>query len=231
MFLPLGLVYGMKYIDAENPQNVMYMRIYFVVGQLIMLALWFYISNAIKQTDDKGSFEVSEADLQPSNPLGDMLGADKMLPEEKKVKKPMSFKDYDLSKVNEKIKGVFMQGLIVGGIHYKWGSALPLVMSVTMALMDIPENQLVKIHLFKKTEADDKDLARPWKAKSPFSGFTEAMDKAKKEQAIAQAKAEGREYIEGEEKDDAKKEKDDAKKTSSKEKGNGNPKKETKKKK
>ena len=180
MLLPMGLMYGMKYIDQEKPENILYIRIYFVLAQVGLFALWQYISMKIKQSEDKRTMDVSEADLQPSNPLGDMLGADKLMPDEKKVKKPMLFKDYDEKQIQEKIKGIFMQSMITGGIHYQWGSVLPLIMSSTMALIDIPENPLVKIYILGKKDTEDETLKRPWKAPSPFAGITDAMDKAKK---------------------------------------------------
>lgn len=190
MFLPLGLVYGMKYVDAENPTNIMYMRVFFAVGEVSLLLLWLYVLFAqVQKRDDNRILEVTAAELQPPNPLGDMFSSNKM-PKDKKKEK-MTYRQHDEGQCKEKIKQIMMQGLIVGGIHWKWGTVLPLVMSVVMALVDLPENPIVRIYLRGHQDTEDKNLKRPFKAKTPFSGFQDAMEKAKKVQEAEDAKTAG----------------------------------------
>jgi len=176
MFLPLGIVYAMNKVDMKDENNILYMRLFFACGSLLLTAIWAYIWSLASNNSDEAVVKVSEKDMQPPNPLADAMGANKHIPDEKKE---MTVAEYDMKQVRQKLQQVVMQVLIVGGIHYKWGTTLPLVMSSLMGLMNLPEDPLVRIYLFGATAADDSSLKRPFKAKSPFG---DAMAELKKKQ-------------------------------------------------
>jgi hypothetical protein len=193
MFLPMGIMYGMKYIDVEKEENIMMMRVGFAASQVFMLCLGVYLYTKVQKSTEEGDVEVP---AKPPSPFGG---------DEKVEMKKMTIKEYDLGECQSKIQQVFMQSLIVGGIHYKWGSAIPLVMSSVMGLMDLPENPMFRLYVLGHKIGDKGLEKRPFKAKNPFSGMTDAMDKAKKDanksalkEARANAKAAGEDVTDSE---------------------------------
>jgi len=160
------LLYGMRQVDQEDELNIQYMRIYFATCMSITLLVWLYVRSKVLSTPNDTVLSVSEADLKPANPLGDALG----VKSEDTEKKPMSVTEYDLSKVKEKLNQIAMQTVIVTGIHYQWQVAMPLVISSTMAVIGLMDDQLIKLYILGTTEEQDETLKRPFKApKSPFA--------------------------------------------------------------
>ena len=93
----------------------------------------------------------------------------------------MTHKEYDMKLWKTAFMGQIMQCVIVGGIHYKWGTVMPLVMSVIMALINAPSNPLVRLHIFGEDPSGlspDKaaEITRPFSpAKSPFGSMMAGM--------------------------------------------------------
>jgi hypothetical protein len=92
--------------------------VYFLCGQLFSMLMWLYLRHVVLNSGDDRSMLVSDSDLQPANPLADMMGAKKD-DAKNEGKKRVLFRDYDRGQIGEKIKGAVMQGLIVGGIVRK----------------------------------------------------------------------------------------------------------------
>merc|ERR1712205_5927 len=64
--------------------------------------------------------------------------------------KEQTAKEYDMEKLKEAVKQPVIGFLILGGIYYKWGSLMPLVLQVLMTPMTLYEAPLTQIHLVGK---------------------------------------------------------------------------------
>ena len=80
MIAPLGLVLFIKnYVDATDPFVLQCGRVFFVVGQVVLLAMWALVRYRINGNAELQSktISVTKKDLTPPNPLADALGAGK----------------------------------------------------------------------------------------------------------------------------------------------------------
>merc|ERR1712146_726671 len=92
----------------------------------------------------------------------------------------MTYQQYDMKLWKTAFFGQVMQCVVVGGIHYKWGSVMPLVMSVIMALINASSNPLVRLHIFSEDPSGlspekAAEITRPFaQPKSAFSSMMQA---------------------------------------------------------
>jgi len=195
MFAPIALMMCIRnYVDQEDPQTIMYMRIFFIGGQLLLFTIWAIIFFLIKKDTSltKSVMTVTASDLNPPNPLFTSMGVPD--PNADTPAQTMTHAQYDFKTLRTALFQQVMQCCIVGGIHYKWGTVMPLVMSVSMAILNIPSNPLVRLHLLKEdpTKLEQKaalEITRPFKPKSPFGDMMEQMNEAKENAALEQTQA------------------------------------------
>ena len=116
MFVPLALVYAMKSVDSEDATNLMLIRLFFGVAVVFQLSFWAFVWLKVRKNGDERKLSVKQADLQPPNPLGTALGADKLLPQEETV---MTVGQYDASILRQRAQQVVLGGFIVLGMHIK----------------------------------------------------------------------------------------------------------------
>ena len=96
----------------------------------------------------------------------------------------MTYQQYDMKLWKTAFFGQVMQCVVVGGIHYKWGSVMPLVMSVIMALINAPSNPLVRLHIFSEDPSGlspekAAEITRPFaQPKSAFSSMMQQQNQA-----------------------------------------------------
>merc|ERR1719436_2256013 len=76
--------------------------------------------------------------------------------------KEQTAKEYDMEKLKEAVKQPLIGFLILGGIYYKWGSLMPLVMQVLMTPSTLYEGPLFQIHFL------GKEKKRPFTKPNPF---------------------------------------------------------------
>lgn len=164
--------------------------------QALLFSIWGIIFFKIK-VNKSGSKEltVTASELNPPNPMATMMGLPDPYADAPNQK--MTFAEYDMKMLRAALGQQFMQFVIVCGVHYKWGSVMPLVMSVSMALLNIPSNALVRLHLFNedpsKLSPEDRDeITRPFKPKTPFGNMMEEMKKKQKQEELAAKKEEQR---------------------------------------
>jgi hypothetical protein len=188
MFIPLALVYGMKNVDSTDPTILFNMRAFFGVSLVFQLAFWAYMWQRVSANKDKRILKVKQADLQPQNPIGSMLGADKLLPQDIEE---MTVSEYDQKILGQRIQQVMMGGLIVGGMHLYMKIAIPLVISAAMGMLNLHSDPLVRIYVKGEKEMDDPEaLKRPFKAKNPFGDAMKKMEDAKKSAEMISDKSE-----------------------------------------
>merc|ERR1719460_1002183 len=146
MILPMGILYLTRQFDEKDENIVSGFRLYFTIVTLLIAGLYTFIkNNCIKETETEKVLMLSEKDLQPANPIADAMGADTGADEEKK---PWKVSEYDTKICDEKIKQMAIQTLIICGIHYKFEYIVPLILSPTMALINLVDDKLVAIYMW-----------------------------------------------------------------------------------
>lgn len=172
----MGILYLTRQFDEKDENVVFGFRLYFTIVTIVIAGLYTFIkTNCIKASDDEKILMLSEKDLQPANPIADAMGAEQGLNEEKK---PWKVSEYDTKVCDEKIKQMAIQTLIICGIHYKWEYIVPLILSPTMALINLVDDKLIAIYFLGKDPEKDASLKRPFAA--PKGAFDDLM-KAYKE--------------------------------------------------
>eukprot|EP01128_Nolandella_sp_AFSM9_P003284 TRINITY_DN139_c1_g4_i2.p1 TRINITY_DN139_c1_g4~~TRINITY_DN139_c1_g4_i2.p1 ORF type:complete len:179 (+),score=47.89 TRINITY_DN139_c1_g4_i2:63-599(+) len=171
----LPAIYLVRQLDFSDPQTLLYARIAFGVAQTIAVIGIYLINSKIKggfKGDDKTITMKKEASLGS-------------IPEEGEME-TITVAEYDSRKLVGMIKSLVMRVCIIGFIHYKWGSGVPLVIQLISTPMTLYKDPLTKIHILGQT---GKELERPFKPPaSPFAAFmnpegesTDAAASTKKE--------------------------------------------------
>lgn len=161
----MAILYGMKYIDAENPTNVIIARIFYFSSVLFSASVLYYIKLRINKQNDQTPLTVSEADLDPSkqSPLAALTGATP----EPTADVTITNKEYDETKWKASVKETMMSPAIVLFIHFYFGMFPPLIISAIMSVANVMTTPLAKVYiwsLFDPSVVNNEDLQRPWKA-------------------------------------------------------------------
>lgn len=191
LMVPMAVLLVMnKFVDQKDPETIFYLQCFFGVGQAIMFLIWAIVYLSIKgdKSLEKKSLDVKKSDLTPPNPLANALGVKD--PNSEGPAETMTFAAYDMKMWKSATFQQGMQAVVICFVHYKWGSVMPLVMSVLMSLVNMPSNPLVRVHLFKEDASKlTPDLAaeitRPFKPKTPFDAMMKDAQKKQEEAAIA----------------------------------------------
>ena len=157
MFLPLGSLYVMnQYVDAKDEEHIHYCRIFFGAAQAITALVLFLIYNkATSKPEDTDEGKMIKVTTKPAPPFGP--GSD-----EPPVTEMMTERAHDVHILRARVTQMFMQTLIVSGIHWKWGMVQPLVISSVIGFYGLVKWEPVKVHLLGMPATGE--LKRPWSA-------------------------------------------------------------------
>lgn len=167
--LPMVAMLGLQKFDIEKLGYTRHVEILYVVVQVLCLGLLYFIYDRINKMSDDG--------LKIKMPEVKQMG---------QVVKPageQTAKEYDMAQWKEAVKQPVIGCVILGGIYYKWGSIMPLVMQVLMTPMQLYEAPLTQIHLFGKKKS------RPFPTPNPF-GLPSAPAEPEPEAAATSAPVE-----------------------------------------
>ncbi|KAJ1462064.1 putative inorganic phosphate transporter [Pelagophyceae sp. CCMP2097] len=141
MVMPAFMI-GIRCLKLDLTAYVVYLRVAYGVATAAMLGamFWCYLQ-AGKANDTK---EITVVDKQPGG--------------ESKTR-VLTVAAYDKEQAISKIRQTAFQ---VCGIHYKWGSPMPLLLQSVMTPVNISDEPLVQLYVFGR-DAVGK-LARPFKA-------------------------------------------------------------------
>lgn len=147
MFVMMPTVWVARSIDW-NEENTFYLRIGFGLLHLVAFAVLGLVYQRIQATPNEKKIKVPKKQ-QPfgANPEGEE-------PEE------MTIQEYDMKEIMEMIKSTAMPVLIIGFIHYKWETAIPLATQFVMLPMKLYQSKLVQIYLLGR---DGPEYTRPFK--------------------------------------------------------------------
>jgi len=150
--LPLAIMYGSKQvIDFEDEENTPMLRLFFGVVTTFIFCVYGYLYLQIESTKDQTVLSCKKKDLEPA-PFGAQ-------PEGGDEDVSMTFQEYDMKELLKVVKQAAMQSVIVGFMHFKFEYKIPLIMTSVMSLVNLADNNLMKVYVLGNTE-----ITRPFPA-------------------------------------------------------------------
>ncbi|KAJ6469756.1 inorganic phosphate transporter [Mycena polygramma] len=154
LVISLGVMQVARKIPFDDPDVLNYVRIGYVVVQVIVLGVYYYISMAIKSKNDQTVLKYVDAPSPMSQEPGQLVTT--------------TVRDYDLSEVSKLLRSVYMGVAMMAFLHGYMKFTQPLFVQGIMGLKGVYEAIPVKVHLLgQKAEGD---LKRPWKAAGGMFG-------------------------------------------------------------
>lgn len=146
--LPMVAMLGLQKFDLEQMGYVRHVEVGYVIVQLLSFATLYVVYTRINQMKDDGvKIKIPEV-----KQLGQVVCPAMV----------QTHKEYDLAQWKEAVKQPLIGFVILGGIYYKWGSLMPLVMQLLMTPMTVYEAPLTQIHIL------GKEKTRPFPKPNPF---------------------------------------------------------------
>lgn len=172
--VPMVAMFGLQKYNIEEMGLTRYVEIGYVIVQLLCFgALYLTYERIGKMVDDGRKLKIPEV-----KQMGQVVTP----------ATEQTTKEYDMAKIKEAVKQPLIGFVILGGIYYKWGSVMPLVMQMLMTPMQLYEAPLTQIHLLGKT------VKRPFVVPSMFGlpAAPEAEAEAEETPALAPAAKAGK---------------------------------------
>ncbi|KAM0747727.1 inorganic phosphate transporter [Meredithblackwellia eburnea MCA 4105] len=153
--LSLGLMQLAKKFDFEDENTLLYVRVAYVLSQLICVGAYYYASIVIKRKNDMKVLKY----VEPKAPMQQEPGA--MI--------TTTNRDYDLGETSKGVRGVLIGIAIMGFMHLYMKYTQPLFMQSILPLKSLYEAKVLQIHVLGKPASGD--LKRPFEQPpSPFAG-------------------------------------------------------------
>ncbi|RXW20201.1 hypothetical protein EST38_g5647 [Candolleomyces aberdarensis] len=156
LVISLGAMQLARKIPFEDPDVLLYVRIGYVSVQLIVLAIYYYVSTQVKKKNDLTVLKYVE-------PPAPMSGEDGKLV-------TTTVRDYDLQQASAGLKGVYTGVAMMGVMHIYFKFTQPLFIQSLMGLKSLYDAKIVQIYILGKPATGD--LQRPFKAASMFGAPT-----------------------------------------------------------
>lgn len=145
---PMLAMLALQKYNLEEMGLTHHVEVAYVVVQLLCFGVIYFTYDKINKTVDNGiKIKIPEV-----KQMGQVVSP----------AKEQTTKEYDMDKLKEAVKQPLIGFVILGGIYYKWGSLLPLVMQVLMTPLQLYEAPLTQIHLL------GKKVNRPFAVPSMF---------------------------------------------------------------
>lgn len=172
----LGMMQVAKKIDFENPTILTYIRIGYVLSNVIIISIYLYCGMVVKKKNDLTTLKYTE-------PAAPMSGEPPKLI-------TTTIMGYDQTQLKSALKSVAMGVGMMAFMHLYMKYKNPLLIQSIIPLKGVFDNKLVQIHLFNKPAIGD--LKRPWKAAAnPFAAFTGGGEPATDKASIEGAERRG----------------------------------------
>jgi len=135
--VPMVAMMGLQKYNLEEMGYTRHVEIGYVVVQLACFAVLYFVYMKINtMLDDGKKIKIPEV-----KQMGQVVTP----------ATEQTAKEYDMAKLKEQVKQPLIGFVILGGIYYKWGSLMPLVMQILMTPMTLYEAPTTQIHLLGKT--------------------------------------------------------------------------------
>ncbi|KDR72424.1 hypothetical protein GALMADRAFT_270806 [Galerina marginata CBS 339.88] len=152
LVISLGAMQLARKIPFDDPVTLNYVRVGYVSVQLIMLAVYYYVSLTIKRKNDQTVLKY----VEPGSPMSGEEG--KLV--------TTTVRDYDLSETSKLLRSAYMGIAMMGVMHIYFHFTQPLFIQGLMGLKNVYDAKPVAIHLLGKPATGE--LKRPFKAASMF---------------------------------------------------------------
>ncbi|POY74896.1 hypothetical protein BMF94_1872 [Rhodotorula taiwanensis] len=169
MILSLGAMQVARKIDFEDPQVLVYTRIFYASVVLVQLAVYYFTTLKIKQKNDLKVLTYTE----PAKPMSG----------DGPTQVTTTVKDYDLAEASKAIRGVLMGVAFMGFMHGYMKYTQPLFIQGIMPIKSLYDSKILKIHLLGQPATGD--LKRPFEAAPGMFDAAMGGADAKKEEATA----------------------------------------------
>ncbi|KAF2654257.1 inorganic phosphate transport PHO88 [Lophiostoma macrostomum CBS 122681] len=172
----LGFMQISKKIPFDDPNVLNGVRALYVVSNIIIAGIYFYVQMQINKKNDMTVVKY----VEPA-PMGSG--------EEPKFV-ATTVKAYDQQQLKTLFKGQLMGVGMMAVMHFYFKYTNPLLIQSIIPLKGAFEGNLVKIHLLGKSATGD--LARPWKAAGGFMGAMQGGEIKTDKKSIEAAERAGR---------------------------------------
>ncbi|KIM35970.1 hypothetical protein M413DRAFT_449437 [Hebeloma cylindrosporum] len=153
LVISLGAMQIARKIPFDDPDVLIYVRIAYVLSQVIALGIYYYVSLIIKKKNDQTVLKYVEPGSPMSgDPKGELVTT--------------TVRDYDLSETSKLLRSAYMGIAMMGVMHFYFHFTQPLFVQSLMGLKNIYDAKPVAIHLLGKPAVGD--LQRPFKAAGMF---------------------------------------------------------------
>ncbi|GJE85602.1 inorganic phosphate transport PHO88 [Phanerochaete sordida] len=169
LVISIGAMQVARKIPFDDPQVLNYVRVAYVVVQLAVLGVYYFITSKIKAKNDQTVLKYVEA----ANPMTKEPG--KLV--------TTTNRDYDLTEVSKAMRGVWIGIAMMAFLHGYMKYTQPLFIQSLMGLKNLYDSKLVTIYIMGKPA--EGDLKRPFKGAGGLlgGGSEPQTDKAAIEEA------------------------------------------------
>ncbi|KAG6911733.1 hypothetical protein DXG01_007983 [Tephrocybe rancida] len=165
--ISLGAMQVARKIPFEDPQVLVYVRIAYVVAQLIVVGTYYYTSLKIKSKNDQTVLKYGL--LSHGTSFFSSLTRENLTPPQSTEPGALvttTVRDYDLSETSKLLRAAYMGIAMMAFMHLYMKYTQPLFIQSLMTLKNLYDAKLVAIHVLgKKAEGD---LKRPFKTAGMF---------------------------------------------------------------
>eukprot|EP00929_Paragymnodinium_shiwhaense_P097941 TRINITY_DN594_c0_g1_i1.p1 TRINITY_DN594_c0_g1~~TRINITY_DN594_c0_g1_i1.p1 ORF type:complete len:262 (+),score=82.86 TRINITY_DN594_c0_g1_i1:71-787(+) len=146
---PMGVMFALQKFNLEELGYVRHAEAAYLLVQVLCLGLLGLVYQRIQAMPESGT----KLKIPEVKQLGQVV----------KPAIEQTPKQYDMDKFMEQAKQLVMGAVILGGVYYKWGYLMPLVLQVIMTPMQLYESPLFQLHVMQA-----KDVTRPFPQPNPF---------------------------------------------------------------
>ncbi|OCH86162.1 inorganic phosphate transporter [Obba rivulosa] len=154
LLISLGAMQVARKIPFEDPEVLTYVRIAYVASQVIILAVYYYVSMKIKKKNDLTVLKY----VEPATPMSQEEG--KLV--------TTTVRDYDLAETSKVVRSVYMGLAMMAFLHGYLKYTQPLFIQALMGVKGLYDAKVVKIHILG--EPAEGELKRPFKAAGGIFG-------------------------------------------------------------
>ncbi|RDX41835.1 inorganic phosphate transporter [Lentinus brumalis] len=167
LIISLGAMQLAKRVPFDDPEVLTYVRIAYVVTQVTVLAVYYYVGQQIKKKNDLTVLKYVEPNAMDKD-------NSKLI--------TTTVRDYDLAETSKLVRAVYFGCAMMAFMHIYLKYTQPLFIQALMGLKTLYDAKLVRIHLLGKPA--EGDLKRPFKVGGMFGAASDPQtDKA----AVAEA--------------------------------------------
>ncbi|KAF8554018.1 inorganic phosphate transporter [Imleria badia] len=152
IMISLGAMQIARRIPFDDPVVLNYVRLGYVLSQIIIIGTYFFVSYKVKQKNDQTVLKYVDSPNPMSSDSGGLITT--------------TVRDYDLSETSKLLRGAYFGVAMMAFFHIYMKYTQPLFIQALMGLKNLYDAKVVTIHVLGKPA--EGDLKRPFKVASMF---------------------------------------------------------------